>query len=72
MGSLFVVALRHKIAERAQAVGEVDILNDGGIIICESRLEKTLPALSAPYFVEKERTYGKIKITVCGKRNETV
>ena len=55
-----------------EKIVKFDILNDGGIIICESRLEKTLPALSAPYFVEKERTYGKIKITVCGKRNESV
>lgn len=45
-----------------------DILNDGGIIICESRQETTVPALPVPYFVEKERRYGKIKITKCGKR----
>lgn len=45
-----------------------DILNDGGIIICESRQEKPIPTLPAPYFTEKERRYGKIKITICGKR----
>ncbi len=45
-----------------------DILNDGGIIICESSQDKVIPALPEPYFIEKERNYGKIKITVCGKR----
>ncbi len=45
-----------------------DILNDGGIIVCESRLDKTVQALPDPYFVEKERKYGKIKVTICGKR----
>lgn len=45
-----------------------DILSDGGIIVCESRQETTIPALPAPYFVEKERRYGKIKITLCVKK----
>ena len=45
-----------------------DILNDGGIIVCESRLDKTVKELPAPYYVEKERKYGKIKVTICGKR----
>lgn len=51
-----------------EKIVKFDILNDGGIIICESRQEKTIPELPAPYFIEKERLYGKIKITVCGKR----
>lgn len=53
-----------------EKIVKFDILNDGGIIICESRQETLLPALSAPYLIEKERRYGKIKITVCGKREQ--
>ena len=53
-----------------EKIVQFDILNDGGIIICESWQDKVIPALTAPYFIEKERTYGKIKITVCGKRTE--
>jgi hypothetical protein len=25
--------------------------------------------LPAPYYVEKERKYGRIKVTICGKRD---
>jgi len=53
-----------------EKIVQFDILNDGGIIICESRQETTISALPTPYFIEKERRYGKIKITVCGKRNQ--
>ena len=51
-----------------EKIVKFDILSDGGIIICESRQETVVPALPTPYFVEKERRYGKIKITLCGKR----
>ena len=49
-----------------------DILNEGGIIVCESSLKQTVKELPAPYYVEKERKYGKIKVTICGKRDEEV
>ncbi|NCB51590.1 MAG: 16S rRNA (guanine(966)-N(2))-methyltransferase RsmD [Clostridia bacterium] len=52
-------------------IQNIDILNDGGIIICESRREKSVPPLSEPYYLLSERNYGKIKITVCGKRANT-
>ena len=47
---------------------QFDILSDGGIIICETSVETTLPALTEPYFVGREYKYGKVKLTVCGKR----
>ena len=47
-----------------------DILNDGGIIVCESSLNQSVKELAAPYYVEKERKYGRIKVTICGKRVE--
>ena len=52
-----------------EKIAAFDILNDGGIIVCESRLEKTVKDLPAPYYVVKERKYGKIKVTICGKRD---
>ena len=47
---------------------QFDILSDGGIIICETSVETTLPVLTEPYFVGREYKYGKVKLTVCGKR----
>ena len=51
-----------------EKIAAFDILNDGGIIVCEGRLDKTVQDLPAPYYVVKERKYGKIKVTICGKR----
>ena len=48
-------------------VVQFDILAEGGIIVCESRREKVLPQLRAPYHLLTERNYGKIKITLYGK-----
>lgn len=53
-----------------EKIVQFDILNDGGIIVCESRLEKTVQELPAPYCVVKERKYGKIKVTICEKREK--
>lgn len=57
------------LLERAlEKITAFDILSDGGIIVCESRLEKTVKELPEPYYVAKERKYGRIKVTICGKR----
>ena len=45
-----------------QRINAVDNLNEGGIIICETRAETELPDLSAPYMRVKERRYGSVKI----------
>jgi 16S rRNA (guanine(966)-N(2))-methyltransferase RsmD len=50
-----------------QKIQKIDILTDGGIIICESRREKIIPPPAEPYRLLSERNYGRIKITVCGK-----
>lgn len=50
-----------------QKINSVDILSDGGIIICESRRETPMPAVSAPYYLGREYNYGKVKITVYRK-----
>lgn len=53
-----------------QKINLVDILSDGGIIICESRRETPMPSVSEPYFVGREYVYGKVKITVYRKENK--
>ena len=50
-----------------EAIKKFDILSEGGIIVCETRLETALPALEAPYFKSREYRYGKVKLTTYGK-----
>lgn len=45
----------------------VDILSEGGIIICEARREKALPTMTEPYYKRKEYNYGKVKICIYTK-----
>lgn len=52
-----------------EIIQNVDILTEGGIIVCESRREKSMPELRAPYARTLERRYGKIQITVYRKGN---
>lgn len=47
-----------------ETINSVDILSDGGIILCESRREKSLPDMRAPYRKKKEYNYGRVKLTV--------
>ena len=47
-----------------KSINLVDILSDGGIILCESRREKTLPDMRVPYRKKKEYSYGRVKLTV--------
>ena len=47
-----------------ETINSVDILPDGGIILCESRREKTLPDMRDPYRKKKEYNYGRVKLTV--------
>ena len=52
-----------------ETINSVDILSDGGIIICESRREKTLPEMKAPYRKVKEYNYGKVRLCLYTKEN---
>lgn len=45
-----------------------DILSEGGIIICETDNETELSPMKEPYYVGREYKYGKVKLTVCGKK----
>ncbi len=45
----------------------VDILSEGGIIVCEARRERGLPEMTAPYRKCKEYCYGKVKLCLYKK-----
>lgn len=50
-------------------MSEIDIIAENGIIVCESALDKVLPALPAPYEKGRDYRYGKIKLTVYHRRS---
>jgi len=52
-----------------ELINLVDILSEGGIIICEARREKQLPEMTSPYFKRKEYSYGRVKICIYSKES---
>ncbi len=59
------------VLERALVqIAQFDILAPHGIIVAECPVEKTLPALEAPYRMHREYRYGKIKVTVFRRDGE--
>jgi len=48
--------------EVLKTINLVDILSDGGIIICEARRTRQLPEMTAPYTKQREYNYGKVKL----------
>ena len=46
-----------------ELINLVDILSDGGIIICETARDRQLPALELPYKLSREYIYGKVKLS---------
>ena len=60
------------LAEKAlEAIKAFDILSKGGIIICETRAETSLPTLEPPYALRRTYRYGKIKLTTYVKETDT-
>ena len=53
-----------------EALHQFDILSDGGIIICESRQDRTIPDTFLNDYSMKQYRYGKIKITVLRKQEQ--
>ena len=53
-----------------EIINVVDILSEGGIIICESGREKTMPEMKPPYRKKKEYRYGKVKLTSYLREND--
>lgn len=48
--------------EVLEIINSIDILSDGGIIICEARRDRQLPEMTEPYRKLKEYNYGKVKL----------
>ena len=55
----YATALAAKVLSK---INEFDKLNVNGIIICELSAEKEPPAVTLPYFLQKEYRYGRVKI----------
>ncbi len=55
------------INQALEMIEQIDILSEGGIIVCETEREKRLIELDAPYFKGREYLYGKSKITIYRK-----
>ena len=53
--------------EAIKIIISVDILQDGGIILCESGKDWSAPELTEPYRVVREYDYGTTKITTITK-----
>ena len=56
------------LEQALKRMAEIDIMNENGIIVCESALEKALPQLSSPYEKGREYRYGRIKLTIYHRR----
>ncbi len=52
-----------------EKINSIDILSDGGIILCESRRETEMPEMQAPYYKRKEYRYGKVKLSLYSKES---
>ena len=52
-----------------EKINSVDILSDGGIILCESRRETVLPEMRKPYCKKKEYRYGRVKLSLYAKES---
>jgi len=51
-----------------ESVVGFDILNEHGIIICESTAEKRMPVLPAPYEKGRDYRYGQIQLTAYSRQ----
>ncbi len=52
-----------------EKINSIDILSDGGIILCEARREKELPDMRPPYFKRREYCYGRVKLGLYSKES---
>ena len=53
-------------------INSVDILSESGIIIVETRREKALPEMKAPYYCKKTANYGRVKISVYSREAQAL
>lgn len=45
-----------------ESINSIDILSEGGIILCEAARDRQLPDMKAPYRKKREYNYGKVKL----------
>ena len=57
--------------ESVRKIAEFDKLNINGIIICELQADRTVPAVTPPYSLEKEYRYGGVKIARYLRKNDS-
>ncbi len=57
------------IEKALKTINEFDILNENGIIICETKADKPLPDVTFPYQKGREYRYGRIRISLYLKEN---
>ena len=50
-----------------ESIAAFDILNENGIMVCESERDKLLPDLPADRFAKREYNYSRIKLTIYTK-----
>lgn len=55
------------INQALELIEQIDILSEGGIIVCETERDKRLIDTSEPYVKGREYLYGKSKITIYRK-----
>ena len=58
------------LEQAMEKIASFDILSPHGIMVAESALDQTLPALPAPYSLYREYHYGKIKVTIYHRAGE--
>lgn len=51
-------------------IAQFDILRVNGIMMCETKLDKTMPDLPHPYEKSREYRYGKVKLTRYTRRED--
>ena len=53
-----------------ETVNSIDLLTDGGIMVCESRRERAMPEMVAPYKKRREYNYGRVKLCLYVKEKD--
>ena len=53
-----------------ESIVRFDILNEHGIMVCESAADHVLPTLPAEYQMSRDYRYGKIKLTICRREGK--
>ena len=53
-----------------EIITEIDIVSENGIIVCENGSSADWPAVKAPYRLQKDYRYGKIRTALYRRETE--